>query len=115
MDQTPEDLNRMLDGITADEAGRNAAEGLAALGRIVPGVRVADIRATSVFSAESMDTIMGEGIARRFDTAEAAADNLAETMRMHGWTGDTDDVSRRLLAGETIEHGRWAYGITKEP
>lgn len=32
-----------LDGITAEDAGRNAAEGIAALGRIVPGVRTADI------------------------------------------------------------------------
>lgn len=32
-----------LGGITAEDAGRNTAEGIATLGRIVPGVRTADI------------------------------------------------------------------------
>lgn len=41
--QHPGLLAVSADGLTAEEAGRNAADGLALLGQIMPGTRTADI------------------------------------------------------------------------
>jgi len=61
-----------------------------------------------------MDTIMAEGLTRQFDSAEAAARDLVNTMRMHGWQGNPDKATRRLIAGQTLEHTRRTYRITEE-
>lgn len=69
----------------------------------------------TIYNAIWMDSIMAEGLARPFATAEDAARDLVATMRTHGWDGDIESAVRRLIAGETLEHTRRTYQVTMEP
>lgn len=68
-----------------------------------------------MFYAHAAHPRMHKDTARRFDTAEQAADHLAVLLRLDGWTHDDGMTRARLIAGETIEHKTFAYSVSQEP
>jgi hypothetical protein len=67
------------------------------------------------YYAHVVNELTEDDTARPFDSAEAAARNLAMLLRRFGYEVGTEGSVSRLILGETLRHRNKSYRVTDKP